>query len=338
MKRVVIFALLVVGLDAGIGWAIGQLYRRTFTGERGGLLNYALTKDVDVLILGSSRAQFQVMPAVLRQTLSMTAFNAGLKGHDFLYSVMLYDLWRRAHIAKVLLLQIDIESLLRRDNELEASQIFAPYIDESAVIREVLYSGDPFKRFEYRSQTYRYNGKVFAIARNWFARPDFESDGFLPAFGTLNPATDLLVANALDQDATAREKASQSFWDTKLKYLRALAADATGRQTRLFLFHTPQYGPDPIAHSTWTDRVRSLISELPGVEFLDICETTYPQIFARRPALFRDVNHLNAEGAVILSSLLADEMKRRLAAGTDTSHERTARSREEASSEPFPPQ
>src|SRR5689334_19984371 len=122
MKRVVVFALLVAALDLAIGRAFDHLYRRTFSGERGGLTNYALTKDADLLVLGSSRAQYQVMPSVLHQRLSLAAFNAGLKGHDFLYSVLFFDLWRRIHAApQATLIQVDIESLLERATELQAA-------------------------------------------------------------------------------------------------------------------------------------------------------------------------------------------------------------------------
>jgi hypothetical protein len=175
-----------------------------------------------------------------------------------------------------------------------------------------LYSADPYKRFEYWSRAYRYNGRVFAIARNLFAHPDFESDGFVPALGRLNPSTERTVANALDQDATALEQARQPFWDTKVRYLRELAADTSRRHARLVLLHTPLYEQDPVAHRMWSDRIRSLLDDLPGVTFVDICEATRPEIFAGKPALYNDVNHLNEQGAIIFSNLLADELKARL--------------------------
>src|SRR5262249_21135966 len=97
MKPVILFVLLAVLLDRGFGSVVGNIASQTFTGDRGGLLNYALTQEPQVLVLGSSRAQFHIMPSVLTKTLGLTAYNAGLKGQDFLYSVMLYDLWKRRH-------------------------------------------------------------------------------------------------------------------------------------------------------------------------------------------------------------------------------------------------
>jgi hypothetical protein len=317
MKRVVAFVLLAVALDWGLGGVLEVLYRRTFTGERGGLTNYALATDADLLVLGSSRAQYQVMPSVLRERLSMTAFNAGLKGHDFLYSVLLFDLWKRTHSApRAALLQVDIESLLERSRELESAQILAPYLDDSALVREVLYSADPFKRVEYWSRSYRFNGKAFSIARNLFTPHDAQSDGFIPAQGTLNPATDPVAVNALDQDATAIEQARQPFSETKIRYLRDLAAYGDEQGMRLVLFHTPLYGQDRPAHDMWAERIHRLAADL-SIDFIDICEATHPHVFRGRAALYNDANHLNAQGAVIFSNLLADELTTRLGSNAD---------------------
>jgi hypothetical protein len=198
--------------------------------------------------------------------------------------------------------------MLQRDSELEAAQIFAPYLDDSALVREVLYSADRYKRFEYLSRAYRYNGKAFVIARNLFAHPDPQFDGFMAARGTLSEGIETAALNALDQDATALELARRPFWEVKIRYLRELATYCVQQHTRLFLLHTPLFQQDPLAHRTWMHRMQSLIAALPGVEVIDICEATHPETFARKPDVFNDANHLNAGGAIILSSLLADEL------------------------------
>lgn len=316
MKRLVAFVLLVVALDWAIGSTIAHFYRRTYTGERGGLTNYALTKDADILVLGSSRAQYQVMPAVLHERLSLTAFNAGLKGHDFMYSVMLYDLWRRRHGApRAILLQMDIESLLDRPSELEAAQIFSPYLDESPLVREILYSASPSKRLAYLSRAYRFNGKAFSIAANLFSHQNFQFDGFLAATGVLKPGTSIMFANALDQDALAIDQARRPYSETKLRYLRLLSEQAARDQTLLVLFHTPLYQQDQAAHQLWMTRMKEAIGQMP-IGVIDICAASHPELFAN-PQIYSDTNHINAEGAVLLSTILGNELRPRLAAMVD---------------------
>src|SRR4051794_37833914 len=155
MRRIIVFLLLVVLLDRGLGFLLGWVQNRSFTGDRGGLLNYALLQEPQLLILGSSRAQQHIMPSVLTEKLGLTAYNAALKGQDFLYAIMLYDLWKRRHPApKAIILTVDIESLIARETEVNTAHLMAPHMEESALVREVLYSDSPFKRFVYAAQTY----------------------------------------------------------------------------------------------------------------------------------------------------------------------------------------
>jgi hypothetical protein len=308
MKRALVFLLLAVMFDRGIGAVLGWAQRHTLTGDRGGLTNYALTRDADILVLGSSRAQFHVMPSVLHDKLSASAYNAGLKGQDFLYSDMLFDLWKRRHpFPHVIVMTVDIESFIERETEIPAAQILAPYLDESERVRDVLYSASPFKRWEYVSRTYRFNGNLFSLLKHAFRNPPPYFDGFGTSPGALNPETDTGVLNALDQDETAMVMAHEPLSAKKLDYLRELSSEAAAHGARLVLLHTPLFRQDHAAHDFWVSRLRGVIGSMRAVSFADLCTRTHPKLFSD-PALYRNLNHLNERGAIILTSLLADDI------------------------------
>lgn len=311
MKQIIVFVLLAVLLDRGLGSVLARIDRQSFTGDKGGLLNYALEQEPQILVLGSSRAQYHIMPSVLTKELGLTAYNAGLKGEDFLYAVMLYDLWKRDHPPpKILVLTIEIESLIPRETEINAAHFVAAHLDESPLVREILYSGSPFKRFEYLSRTYRFNGDVLSLARHAFDRPPPGYDGFTVGVGALDPTRETGVLNALDQDRTAAEMAHVTFSAQKVRYLRALAEETARNGTRLFLVHTPLFRQDEAAHSLWLQKLQATLSDMPGVQFVDLCTATHPELFTR-PELYRNLNHLNAAGAEILTAMLAQEIKKR---------------------------
>jgi len=312
MRRAALFVLLAIALDIGLGAVLQRLDRRVMTGDRGGLLNYALTKDAEILILGSSRAEFHVMPSVLKARLSLESYNAGAKGQDFLYAMMTYDLWKRRHAPpRAIVLVVDIESLIEREVEIPAAQIAASYIDESPVVRDILYSGGTFKRFEYLSRSYRYNGKLFSIAKHSFAAPNPNDDGFRVTPGALDPR-EPGVLNALDQEHTQREMAERPFSEQKLAYLRQFAQENAARGVRVFLLHTPLYRQDDAAHRLWMTKLEAVTRTLPGVQILDLCTASRPDVFADKPELYRNLNHLNARGAEVLTQLLADELQKSL--------------------------
>src|SRR5262245_41121098 len=122
MRRFYVFigvAALIVIIDMALGVSLDWLYRKTYTGETGGLINDALSRHAQVLLLGSSRMRHHAMPAVLNHKLSLSAYNAGMDGQDFLYAMMLFDLWQRSNPPpKAILLNIDPDSFQRNDDEL----------------------------------------------------------------------------------------------------------------------------------------------------------------------------------------------------------------------------
>jgi len=313
MKRVVLFLVLALVLDVILGTTFGLLDRRTFTGDRDGSLNYALTKDAELLVLGSSRAEFHVMPAVLSRRLGMSAYNAGLKGQDLLYSMMLFDLWKGRHPApRAIVMTVDVESLIERPTEVAAAQFIAAHIDDSELVREVLYSASPFKRYEYLSRAYRYNGQVLSLLKHARERPDPSYDGFAISPGQLDPESDRGVLNALDQDRTQLAMAEAPPSPRKVAYLRSFVSENAARGTRVFLLHTPLYRQDAAAHRLWRSHLDAWVSTLTGVEVIDLCTDAHPELFAEKPELYRNLNHLNARGAEILTNALADELQQRL--------------------------
>lgn len=324
--RLLTFLLLVVVADRGAAALLERLSKRIFTGERGGLTNAALHANADVLVLGSSRAQFQIMPAVLHSELGVEAYNAGLKGHDLLYSALLAELWRARHPApRAYVLNIDVESLLVREREHAAAGLLAPFIDESVSVREVLYAMGPFKPAMYLSQSYRYNGRVFPILKNLLhTRSNGASqDGFLAAKGVFdaNSAVPRYGMNDLPSvgapSAAAAVQSSQAPYSAlRVQLLRRLALRAQSDRARLFLVHTPIWGLPPEAHANFMRRLHDVTDDLGSVEVLDLCEVAYPELFAGRADLRYDFNHLNEAGARILSELLARRMRVSLPAQT----------------------
>lgn len=314
MRGVAIFLLCIVVLDLGTSTVLWNLFRRTDSGERGGISNFALSKDAEVLVLGSSRAEFQIMPSVIRERLSLRTFNGGLKGHDFLYAAALYDLWLHRHPPpRALVLTVDVESFLHRPTEAAAAQVLAPYIGESDLLRKILYSDGPQKPLEYLLRTYRYNGKVLVIAKNVFQRTDPAFDGFVGKDGILSSDDDRSqIKNALDQDETAMAYATEPFWDMKVKMLREIGARAIRQRTLVLLVHAPLYHQDLAAHKIWIQRMNTLVAATPGVQFVDLCEAAVPSSFPDARDLFFDVNHLNKRGARIFSGLVANELQRRM--------------------------
>jgi hypothetical protein len=289
-------------MDIAIGASLNRLYRKTRTGESGGLINDALSRHVQVLLLGSSRMRHHAMPAVLNRKLSLTAYNAGMDGQDFLYAMMLFDLWQRTNAPpKAVVLNVDPDSFQKNDDELQRAGIFSFYYDNSPLVRQILNERSRFERLKFLSRAYRANGKVLAICKNLFTHtvPDF--DGFEPLSGGLFAQT---VTAPCESIPTLNE-----FWRLKVECFTRLADYCTNHGTRLVLVQSPRYREDARAHDAWVNVLSQFLATYPTVEFVDLSTCAHPDVFRDKPELFKDGSHLNAHGAEIFSTMLADALQ-----------------------------
>jgi hypothetical protein len=298
-------AALIVIMDIALGASFGWVYRKTHTGESGGLINDALFRHAQVLLLGSSRMRHHAMPAVLNRKLSLTAFNAGMDGQDFLYAVMLFDLWQRSNPPpKAIVLNIDSDSFEKSDEELQRAGIFSFYYDDSPVVRRILNERSRFERLKFLSRAYRANGKVLAIGKNLFTHPADDFDGFEPLSGCLSPQT---VGARRESIPTLTE-----FWSLKVECFKRLADYCKNHGTHLVLVQSPCYREDTRAHDAWVDVLSQFLASYPDVDFVDLSNCAHADVFRDKPELFKDGSHLNAHGAEIFSAMLADALQTKI--------------------------
>jgi hypothetical protein len=303
MRKFALFLAALAAVDRVIGFGMDALYRRSLAGEMGGLINLALSRDAELLVLGSSRAQHHLAPKILGRALGRKAFNAGVDGQDFLYAMMLFDLWTERHGApRMVLLQVDPMSFRRSPDELGRASVFAPFVDRSALVRDVLYSRSRWDRLKYLSSSYRYNGKVFAVLKNAMRRPEPGFDGFVG----IPPDPNAGDAGAIDA-ALRLSDSNEPFWDRKLALFDRLDAYCRAHGTKLVLVRSPHYAPDSDSERRWLGEMRGLLARHPAVVFLDAA-ALYSASFRGRPELFKDAYHLNASGAELFSTLLAQEL------------------------------
>jgi hypothetical protein len=315
MRRFLLFVLLVVGLDQTAGFLLNRLYLRTRSGESGGLINLALNQQPDVLVLGSSRAKHHVSPDVLQARLSATVFNAGINGQDFLYAVMLLDLWTRTHTPpKAILLHVDPGFLSRSEIELQTASVFSAYYHQSERVRSIFGLRSSYEWVKYGSSAYRFNGKVFPLIKNLVTTPDPRFNGYIGLKGTLARAPEPIPASDYQRPAP---------WDIKIQYLHEISNYCRQHGVRLILFHSPRFDESVTGLNAWSTDLTTLLATHGGAEFLDLTEQSHA-LFAGHPELFRDDSHLNARGAELFSALLAEEVAIRIWPSAPTGTESSA--------------
>jgi hypothetical protein len=317
---IVSFALLIVGLDRLVGAAFRSLYFRTRSGEGGGLINRALAQNPEILILGSSRAKHHFDPDIISKALGMSAYNAGINGQDFLYAAMLLDVRKKTNTPpKIILFHIDRRSVGENEDERTKAKVFSYYLERSDVVRQIL--AETFDdRLKYLSLSYRANGKALPILSNLKPRPESQN-GYVGLKGLMNvPIAD--------------DRPTPPPWKLKLQLLDQIAQSCRSNGTKLFFVNSPRFIVDDIErkeHEVWRAQITEILKPYSEIEFLELNSFSRPETF-QRAELYRDSDHLNANGAEIFSRGLADELKRRLSPASlhDTGNAAVSNGRQQA--------
>lgn len=301
---VVLFLLGFLVLDRAAGFGLGLLFARIDSGESsGGLANAALKhKDAQVIVFGNSRSRHHVNPRVMEAILGGKVHNAGSQGQGIHYQRILEELLLDAGTqADVFVRIFDVRDL--ESDAISGANSLSPFYGRNARVDALLESAGNFAELKYQLHTYRYNSLILPILRNLISPEQLTDDGFKPLEGnrvetdprkvlpTLPPSNPLKLREQ-NQALIAEFNAA-----AKAKGIRVVGV--IGPRWRL----PRPLSPDEVAYF---DLYKKL-SAAQGVPVLELDERHIPAF--EDPSLYYDQDHLNAKGADVFSSLLAERLK-----------------------------
>ena len=283
--RLLVFALLLVLLDAVTGRVLGALHATVGEGQLVGQLNSAIRARADVLVLGASTALHHYDDRALGGRLGLRAFNAGVDGRGIVFSRGLLSLAGAVHRPRLVVLDVSYS-----DRDRTSAQLLSPYYGRDAVVDEVL-DRDWRDRVKLVSRAYRYNGLVLAILANRGTPP--MTSGFEPLDGAL-PA---------DAAPGGRRRLDRGFGPWYGAELRRLVAQARALGAGIVFVESPTWGGrlGPLATAEYERVARD--SDVP---YLHLTPERCPAL--AHATLYRDRTHLNRAGAAVFTRLVADSL------------------------------
>ena len=309
-RRVFALLVFVVGLvvvDRVLAGGLRAVLARATSGELTGRINTVLdlAEDQDVLTFGTSRAVYHVDPRILESSLGRSALNLGSKGRGILYARMMQALlFERGARPEIVLLQVEPNDLYTLKPA--RAGLFAPYYDESPVVRAVLDDGDVFAPLRFSSHAYRYNGLIPSLAMNAVRSSSFSlaHRGFVPVQGDL-----VGVPPPSPEEVDVGEDSEAEFpLPQAVALYRDFVRDAQERGARVLMFTGPRFrsGPPALREQRGIDAFERLAEEL-DVPYRPMTEQDYPELASG--ALYFDPSHMNERGASRFSELLAEEVR-----------------------------
>lgn len=287
--------VLLVLMDWCIGGASAWLYHRS----KYGLFHrqqYVLNESKDdIIILGSSRASHHYVPSIFTDSLEMSCYNAGSEGMCIYYHyAMLAAMIERGHCPKVVIydvMNLDAFETPGPTFTLDAAlERLAPHYGDYECVDSLFAIKGWKEKLKLLSLSYRYNSKLVQSIKCNFI-PLSEDNGYEKIDGKLADTTEFRVHNYY-----------QGVLDSnKLSYIQKLIDLAKRNQIELVFVLSPNFYSNP---SNGYDALKET-AERNGISFIDC----YNEQTLMKKEYFRDIMHLNDNGAHIWSSYLAHILK-----------------------------
>lgn len=251
--------------------------------------------DEDILILGSSFAERNIVPSVIEDSLGISCYNAGEAGNGSLVAWARYNMFVKNHIPKLIIYTLtpgyDYE---KSDDYSKYLNTVKPYYGrEESVVNMYDDLMDCSDDFKLKSNFVKFNSYGAQLIYYWLSKKNMGLKGYNPLYGTFTPYD---IEN------------SQSFKEyridvPKMNYLEKLFADIKKRSIPILCVLPPDYRSNV-----------SLAQYKEGIQLCDkygitVINHKYYEGISQNAQYFYDISHLNDKGAKFYTSRLCKDIK-----------------------------
>jgi hypothetical protein len=307
MKKLVFFIIGVFVLifisDRILFEVFNKIYKHILTGQTGGKINYYLYKKTtpDLLIMGSSSAYYQIIP----DSISKSSFNMGHAGMDDAFqSALLSVLLENNKKPKRIILVIDVFNYLSSyPNYSKPSlkiQNLKYYYGSNALVTKYINEISPFEKIKYFFKSYRFNGRILNLIKNYMETSFYYEEnktGYKPVSPSpLDSINTIYSMNFIEGDSFIVSK--QSF-----RYLYDFIKICKDNNIELTFLTTPVFNPNVKYMVNVSNTIESICKEK-NIYYLNYLKINFPEL-QNHPKFWKDIFHLNHDGAQILSGDIA---------------------------------
>ncbi|GAB3508406.1 hypothetical protein [Emticicia fontis] len=305
LLKVITIVIILIVIDKGFGALFNNfIFKKTISGERGGSLNYLLErkKNIDFVILGSSRAKHHINPDSLFN-INGEGFNAGINGAGgVIYcSVALEVILKRGINLKTVILQLDSRQFIESNNCVKEMSAIYPFLSESSFLRDYVEQSGWKEKILSNSDFYKFNSKYYFLIFNFFNRNKVKDDnGFSPLGGSLD--TSKIINLPL------KKIKYESFSDIRLEALKNIISICKKNVIKLYIVLPPNFKELNNEESFYNNILKSSIYQ--KANFVRVIDMSNIKSFndLRSPENWKDGGHLNEIGANKFSSYLNDSL------------------------------
>ena len=296
MKRFIIkiglFFIIVALMDYGYGLFSKYMVANAHSGSTAIFNRILKENENDLMIMGSSRCVCHYDDQLLSDSLGLRAVNVGYKGNGIILMYGRYRIIPKEHKPKLLIYDVepsfDIVEYANDDNNRRYLSTLKAFYEEPG-ISEIFSKVDCIEPLKMHSQMYRFNSELFNLLGNYF-RHDNNESFFQPSH------SQFVEAQNEDNDGILAVDS------LKLYYFEKLMDETKEDGVTLIVVASPKYSASNY------EVLQPLVelcekNEVPFWNYyLDMHDTRW----------FCNINHLNDDGAIEFSKIIANRVKTEL--------------------------
>lgn len=252
--------------------------------------SYAVEKmQSDVIIIGSSTASHNLIPSMMEDKTNLTTYNCGQDGCFFLYNACLINLILERLQPKLIIWDFNPHSLLTTEGSDEYQNMrYLSYYYGDTIVKNYIHGKDSKMQYYYLLNGYKYNSHfVYAFY------PVFHNSATQKGYIPLNSQENINLAKT--------DIKWEGEWSNyKMAELKKVVNNCKQHGVKLMIVSSPYYANYDSSVRRYCDEFGSMLNKL-DVEYINLL---YTEPFNSEPSLFRDVAHLNTNGAEIMTDTI----------------------------------
>jgi hypothetical protein len=297
LVKVFIFIALLIIADRTVGFICRKLYNMSNDFSISKLRHTMNSTDEDILILGSSRAEYHFIPSIIKDSTGLSVYNCGIGGADLLFSWIQLNESLKRYKPKYLIIEASPSSFFIPNAD-HNRKILLPFYQNDTLVYNTLTNNKLFERLKFLSSIYPYNSTIALLIKGILKNNSDTLKGFLPAYGSIDTAG---LAKAVDKSFAA-----SSLPPEKFIYLQKLIEVCEINKIKVIVISSPVYRAN-INHDKMVDQLQAFCNQYKKVTYFDYSKY---ELTGGRKKYFKDNSHLNYDGAVVFSNAFSTDLKK----------------------------
>jgi len=300
--KILLLLVVIIVVDFLLGFVLDKMMANQKS-ELYGEITWVKKNKPDIIVLGTSKASHGYIPEIITKGIDYSCYNLGQDGSNVIATLAIISNILQIYTPKIIIYDLigqefDMEmvSSARFKNEL-------PYIKNNEKIIHLIKEEDKYFTLRTLSKLYPYNNRLLPLVTGLFQEYDFvKLYGYKPLYD--NKLEDALKTETKYDYRTENEN------NVLKQAFKELLEEIKDRNIELVLINSPQwFFADGSPKYEFSQSLAAILKQY-EINIYEIGTQNYPQLNNKQ--YYRDMAHLNHEGAMVFSGILNQLLKDKL--------------------------